>query len=77
MNQLAEMADIARNTFCNGSLAWDDDEIRREIGRLQAEYDALWALTKAGGVTSPAHRDAWTGWLGVQALLRRCQEADG
>src|SRR5690606_31758357 len=26
--------------------AWEDAEIRREIGRLQAEYEALWALTR-------------------------------
>ena len=54
MNQLAEMADIARQIPRNGSTAWDDDEIRREIGRLQAEYDALWALTKR--VVSQAQR---------------------
>ena len=59
MNQLAEMADIARNISCNGSLAWDDDEIRREIGRLQAEYDALWALTKR--VVSQAQRTGMPG----------------
>ena len=29
-----------------GASAWDDAEIRREIGRLQADYDAMWALTK-------------------------------
>lgn len=59
MNQLAEMADIARNTSRNGSSAWDDDEIRREIGRLQAEYDALWALTKR--VVSQAQRTGMPG----------------
>ncbi len=59
MNQLAEMVDIARNTSRNGSSAWDDDEIRREIGRLQAEYDALWALTKR--VVSQAQRTGMPG----------------
>ncbi|WP_419929320.1 acyl-CoA dehydrogenase family protein [Candidatus Poriferisocius sp.] len=59
MNQLAEMADIARNISRNGSSAWDDDEIRREIGRLQAEYDALWALTKR--VVSQAQRTGMPG----------------
>ena len=59
MNQLAEMADIARNNSRNGSSAWDDDEIRREIGRLQAEYDALWALTKR--VVSQAQRTGMPG----------------
>ncbi len=59
LNQLADMADIARNISCNGSLAWNDDEIRREIGRLQAEYDALWALTKR--VVSQAQRTGMPG----------------
>ena len=59
MNQLAEMVDIARNTSRNGSTAWNDDEIRREIGRLQAEYDALWALTKR--VVSQAQRTGMPG----------------
>ncbi|MCY4135764.1 MAG: acyl-CoA dehydrogenase family protein [bacterium] len=54
MNQLAEMAELARGIRRNGSTAWDDDEIRREIGHLQAEYDALWALTKR--VVSQAQR---------------------
>jgi alkylation response protein AidB-like acyl-CoA dehydrogenase len=26
--------------------AWDDVELRRQVGRLQAEMDALWAMTK-------------------------------
>jgi len=29
-----------------GSPAWEDAEIRREVGRLQADFDAMWALTK-------------------------------
>ncbi len=59
MNQLAEMAELARSIPRNGSTAWDDDEIRREIGRLQAEYDALWALTKR--VVSQAQRTGMPG----------------
>ena len=59
MNQLAEMADIARGNSGNGSASWKDDEIRREIGRLQAEYDALWALTKR--VVSQAQRTGMPG----------------
>ncbi|WP_420436063.1 acyl-CoA dehydrogenase family protein [Candidatus Poriferisocius sp.] len=59
MNQLSDMADIARSISRNGSTAWDDDEIRREIGRLQAEYDALWALTKR--VVSQAQRTGMPG----------------
>ena len=59
MNQLADMADVARNICRNGSSAWDDDEIRREFGRLQVEYDALWALTKR--VVSQAQRTGMPG----------------
>ncbi|WP_420619550.1 acyl-CoA dehydrogenase family protein [Candidatus Poriferisocius sp.] len=59
MNQLAEMAELARSVPRNGSTAWGDDEIRREIGHLQAEYDALWALTKR--VVSQAQRTGMPG----------------
>ena len=59
MNQLAEMAELARGIRRNGSTAWDDDEIRRGIGHLQAEYDALWALTKR--VVSQAQRTGMPG----------------
>ena len=59
MNQLTEMAELARSVPRNGSTAWDDDEIRREIGHLQAEYDALWALTKR--VVSQAQRTGMPG----------------
>jgi len=44
--ELAELAELARRVTRRGAPAWDDDSIRREIGHLQAELDALWALTK-------------------------------
>lgn len=47
MNQLAELTALAKATVTgDGRTAWDDDEIRREIGRLDAHFRALWALTK-------------------------------
>ncbi len=46
MEQLADLADLAKRTLRGSATAWDDVEIRRELGRLQAEFDALWALTK-------------------------------
>lgn len=47
MNQLQELASLARQVVLReGKTAWEDDEIRREIGRLDAHYKALWALTK-------------------------------
>ncbi len=45
MEQLADLARIAKTTV-GGAAPWDDPEVRRELGRLRAEYDALWALTK-------------------------------
>jgi alkylation response protein AidB-like acyl-CoA dehydrogenase len=44
--ELAALADLARRVTRRGASAWDDVAIRREIGHLQAELDALWALTK-------------------------------
>lgn len=46
MEELRELAEVARTVTRGSATAWDDAEIRRELGRLQAEYDALWALTK-------------------------------
>jgi alkylation response protein AidB-like acyl-CoA dehydrogenase len=46
MRKLHELAGIAKKVLRRSGTAWDDIEIRREFGRLQAEYDALWALTK-------------------------------
>jgi alkylation response protein AidB-like acyl-CoA dehydrogenase len=46
MRKLHELAGIAKKVLRRSGTAWDDVEIRREFGRLQAEYDALWALTK-------------------------------
>ena len=45
MEQLGELAEIAK-TPVGGVAPWDDAEIRRRFGRIRAEYDALWALTK-------------------------------
>jgi alkylation response protein AidB-like acyl-CoA dehydrogenase len=44
--ELAALAELARRVTRRSATAWDDVGIRREIGRLQAELDALWALTK-------------------------------
>lgn len=43
---LSELAELARRVTSRSGTAWDDVELRREIGRLQAEMDALWAMTK-------------------------------
>jgi len=46
MQELHEFAGICKRVTSGRATAWQDAEIRREIGQLQAEYDALWALTK-------------------------------
>lgn len=46
MRNLHELAELSKKILRTSGTAWDDIEIRREFGRLQAEYDALWALTK-------------------------------
>ena len=77
MNQLSEMADIARNTSRNGSICVgrrrDSPGDRPPSGRIRRPLGAH----QAGGVASPAHRDARTRRLGVQALLRRSEETHG
>jgi alkylation response protein AidB-like acyl-CoA dehydrogenase len=46
MRLLADLAEVAKKVTRGSATAWDDAEIRREIGRLDAELDALWSLTK-------------------------------
>ena len=43
---LFSLAELARRTARFDARAWDDRALRRDIGRLQAEVDALWALIK-------------------------------
>jgi len=41
-----DLADLAKKVTSHGATAWDDRGLRRELGHLAAELDALWALTK-------------------------------
>ena len=43
---LAELVRLAQTTMRAGAPAWDDPALKREVGRLQAELDALWAMVK-------------------------------
>jgi alkylation response protein AidB-like acyl-CoA dehydrogenase len=43
---LAELAAVARRVTRGDARAWDDAGLRREIGHLAAELDALWAMVK-------------------------------
>lgn len=43
---IQDLATLARRCTRGSSTAWDDAGLRRDLGRLSAELDALWALTK-------------------------------
>jgi alkylation response protein AidB-like acyl-CoA dehydrogenase len=46
IEQMHEVANLARLVSRGSVTAWDDAGIRREIGHLSGEFDALWALTR-------------------------------
>jgi alkylation response protein AidB-like acyl-CoA dehydrogenase len=57
---LAELAQLARKLPRRSGTAWDDVAVRREVGHLYAQFEALWALTRwnvsaasANGVPGP------------------------
>jgi alkylation response protein AidB-like acyl-CoA dehydrogenase len=52
---IAELAALARKVTRRSATAWDDVAIRREIGHLQAEMDALWAMTKRNLAQAERH----------------------
>jgi alkylation response protein AidB-like acyl-CoA dehydrogenase len=60
MELVRDLADLAKTITSNGATRWEDAGLRREIGRMAAEFDALWALTKRN--ISQAQR---TGLVGV------------
>ena len=43
---LADLVKLAKNTPRDGANAWEDGALRRDVGRMQAELDALWAMVK-------------------------------
>jgi hypothetical protein len=43
---VADLVALARRTTRGGVTLWDDPSLRRELGRLQAELDTLWAMVK-------------------------------
>ena len=46
MELCADLARMAKSITRTSGVAWDDVGLRRDIGRIAAELDALWALTK-------------------------------
>jgi alkylation response protein AidB-like acyl-CoA dehydrogenase len=57
---IRDLAELARRLTSNGATRWDDAGLRRDLGRIAAELDAQWALTKRN--ISQAQR---TGMVGV------------
>jgi alkylation response protein AidB-like acyl-CoA dehydrogenase len=43
---LADLVGVARRVTRHDATAWDDAALRREVGHLLAELDALWAMVK-------------------------------
>ncbi len=43
---ISELVELARHITRRSGSAWDDVELRRQVGGLQARMDALWAMTK-------------------------------
>jgi alkylation response protein AidB-like acyl-CoA dehydrogenase len=46
VRRLGDLIDVARQVPRPGGTAWDDQGLRREIGHLAAEMDALWAMIR-------------------------------
>jgi alkylation response protein AidB-like acyl-CoA dehydrogenase len=55
-----DLVDLAKHLTSNGVTRWDDASLRRDLGQVSVELDALWALTKRN--ISQAQR---TGVVGV------------
>ena len=48
-SQLRRLVEVAQVTATEGGgVAWDDVELRRHVGRLDASVDALWRMTQMG-----------------------------
>lgn len=59
MELCRDLADLATRVTRGSGTAWDDAGLRRELGHLAAELDALWALTKRN--ISQAQREGLVG----------------
>ena len=70
-----DMIGLAKQITSNGATKWEDAGLRRDLGRLAAEFDALWALTRRN--VSQAQRTGMPGVggnvfkLGYTELLHR------
>lgn len=46
MELVRDLAELAKHITRRSVVAWDDAGLRRDLGKVAAELDALWALTK-------------------------------
>ncbi|MEY4339899.1 MAG: hypothetical protein RLZ14_1749, partial [Actinomycetota bacterium] len=46
MELVHDLAEVARHITRRSATAWDDAGLRKDLGKVQAELEALWALTK-------------------------------
>ncbi len=60
MELVRDLVELSKKITSHGATRWEDAGLRRELGRIAAEFDALWALTKRN--ISQAER---TGTVGV------------
>jgi hypothetical protein len=51
---LAQLVDVAKRVTRHDASAWDDAALRREVGHMSAELDALWAMVKLSVCESTA-----------------------
>jgi alkylation response protein AidB-like acyl-CoA dehydrogenase len=47
-SQIRALVSLARTTPAHGGCAWDDLSLRKQVGRLQANVDALWRMAQMG-----------------------------
>ena len=62
---VTQLAALAKHVTRQDATAWDDRGLRRDVGHLAAEFDALWALTKRG----VSEASTGTGVPGVSASV--------
>ncbi|MDQ1706119.1 MAG: hypothetical protein QOF18_2485 [Frankiaceae bacterium] len=72
MRLVTDLVAIAKTVTRRSATAWDDVGLRRDVGHLAAEFDALWALVKRG--VSQAQATGVPG-VGASVLKLRYTEA--
>ena len=72
---LRGLVDLATRTTRDGAAAFEDRGLRRELGHLAAELDALWAMLKLVDLRGAGQRRPRARRLGGEALLHRAVPA--